>query len=228
MCQDFWTTGLLGAEVHKFFFQKNFFFKNMFFSSNAFSKKKSFLKKKVLFWLKMLISAKLFIWHLSRKIVGKESAGKGTAVEKVELWLAGKGSIERASLILKLFTNSSCRLRARLEILIKVTSKADRWKESGESFAKKLISYCIFFINKKCFPLPVHKLFFPNPNAWNLQLAVSNFAAHRHELLAWTHRHELLAWARIRARRLFFLIVFGLYLLFGRKIHIYNRKKVAA
>ena len=53
------------------------------------------------------------------------------------------------------------------------------WKK----FYKKLISFCIFFKNKKCFPLHVSKVFLRNPDECNLQPAVSNFAVHGHELL---------------------------------------------
>ena len=52
-----------------------------------------------------------------------------------------------------------------------------------KKFYKKLISYCIFLNNKKSFPLLTCKDFLPNPNASDLQPAVSNFAAHGHELL---------------------------------------------
>ena len=53
--------------------------------------------------------------------------------------------------IFKLYMNCFCQQRVSLEMLIKVTSKEDRWKENKKSFTKKLISYCIFFKNKKCF-----------------------------------------------------------------------------
>ena len=53
-----------------------------------------------------------------------------------------------------------------------------------KKFYKKLISYCNFFNNKNCFSLLTCKVFFlPNPDACDLQPAVSNFAAHGHELL---------------------------------------------
>ena len=60
----------------------------------------------------------------------------------------------------KLYKNSFCRQRTRFEVLMKVPSKADEGKESGKSFTKKLISYCIFFNNKKCFSLDVCIVFF--------------------------------------------------------------------
>ena len=50
-----------------------------------------------------------------------------------------------------------------------------------KNFYKHLISYCIFFDNKKCFPLLTFKVFLPNPDASDLQPAVSNFAAHGHD-----------------------------------------------
>ena len=40
-------------------------------------------------------------------------------------------------------TNSFCRQRVGLEVLIKVTSKADRWKESEKYF--KNIDFLLFF-----------------------------------------------------------------------------------
>ena len=36
----------------------------------------------------------------------------------------------------KLYKNFFCEQRAGLEVLIKLTSKADRWKQSGKSFTK--------------------------------------------------------------------------------------------
>ena len=51
----------------------------------------------------------------------------------------------------KLYMNSFIRQRTGLEVLIKVTSKADRWKESRKSCTKKLISYCMFFHLLKMF-----------------------------------------------------------------------------
>ena len=63
--------------------------------------------------------------------------------------MAEKGSMRERHLCatFKLRTNSFRQKRARLEVLIKVTSKADRWKESKKSFIKKTIFYCIFFFN---------------------------------------------------------------------------------
>ena len=52
-----------------------------------------------------------------------------------------------------------------------------------KKFYKKLISFCIFFGNKECFPLLTCKDFLPNPDACDLQPAISNFAAHGHKLL---------------------------------------------
>ena len=83
----------------------------------------------------MLITSKLFIWHWS----GIESAEKGATIKKAEQWLAGKGSMRECHLcaIFKLYTNSFCRQRAGLEVLIKVTSKADREKKSVKVLQKK-------------------------------------------------------------------------------------------
>ena len=51
----------------------------------------------------------------------------------------------------KLRMNSFCRQRAGLEVLIKVTSKLDRWKKMEKKFYKHLISCCIFFFIVKIF-----------------------------------------------------------------------------
>ena len=76
----------------------------------------------------MFISPKLFILHLSRRIARIESAGNEAAVEKSRAGIAGKGSMRECHLftIFKLYTNSFCRQRAGLKVLIKATSKADR------------------------------------------------------------------------------------------------------
>ena len=72
---------------------------------------------------------------------------------------------------------------AGLEVLIKVTSKTDRWKQSGKSFTKKLFLIAFFSITKNAFHYLLAKFFLPNPDASDLQPAVSIFAAHGHELL---------------------------------------------
>ena len=46
----------------------------------------------------------------------------------------------------KLRTNSFCCLREGLEVFIKVTSKADRWKESEKSFTKNWFLIVVFSI----------------------------------------------------------------------------------
>ena len=83
-----------------------------------------------------------------------------------------------------------------------------------------MINWCftLFINDKKCFPLQVCEVFLPNQVACNLQPAVSNFAVHRQELLV-VHRHEF------KLLKFFFLIAFGLYLTFQRKIYTYNMKK---
>ena len=53
-----------------------------------------------------------------------------------------------------------------------------------KKFYKKLISNCIFLIPKNVFHYLLAKFFLPNPNACNLQPAVSNFAAHGHDRVA--------------------------------------------
>ena len=74
--------------------------------------------------IKMLMFSKLFISCLSRRIVRIESAGKGLLRER------------HLCRTFKLNKNSFCQQRAGFEVLIKVTSKADRWKQSGKSFTK--------------------------------------------------------------------------------------------
>ena len=60
-----------------------------------------------------------------------------------------------------------------------------------KKFYKNLISYCIFFNNKKCFPLLTCKVFLPNPDACDLQPAVSYFAAHGlHLLVQYWHTQQ--------------------------------------
>ena len=76
-----------------------------------------------------------------------------------------------------------CQQRAGLEVLIKVTSKADRWKQSGKSFTKNWFLIAFFSITKKVFHLMFAKIFYLIPTQSDLQPAVSNFAAYGHELL---------------------------------------------
>ena len=58
--------------------------------------------------------------------------------------------------------------------------------------------------------------FLPNSDACILKLTVSNLVALWHELLVVAHGHKL-----EQLYKFFFLIVFGLYLAFGKKIHLY-------
>ena len=51
-------------------------------------------------------------------------------------WLKGLLRDRHLCTTFKLYMNSFCQQRAGLEVLIKVTSKADRWKQSGKSFTK--------------------------------------------------------------------------------------------
>ena len=129
----------------KFFSKMHISFKQKLFSKKKFFKQKSFTL------IKMLIFSKLFIWHLSRGIVKIESAGKVAAIGKKRSVIGWKRIDERASFVhcttFKLRTNSFCRHRVGLEVLIKVTSNADGWKESEKKFYQALISYCIFFNN---------------------------------------------------------------------------------
>ena len=97
----------------------------------------------------------------------------------------GKGLLSERHLCrtFKLNKNSFCQQKAGFEVLIKVTSKADRWKQSWKSFTKNWFLIAFFSITKNVFHYLLAKFFLPNPDACDLQSAVSNFAAHRHELL---------------------------------------------
>ena len=81
----------------------------------------------------MLIFSKLFIWHLSRGIVRTESAEKESTRKR------------HLRTTFKLRMKSFCRQRAGLEVLKKVTSKADRWKESESIFTK--IDFLLYFVS---------------------------------------------------------------------------------
>ena len=73
--------------------------------------------------------------------------------KKAEQWLAGKGSIKERHLctIFKLYTNFFRRQGAGLEVLIKVTLKANRWKKSGKSFTKNWFLIVLFLVIKNVF-----------------------------------------------------------------------------
>ena len=109
--------GLRGIRGEKKFFfkKKNFFREKVFFRSNN-----SFTQ------ITILISSKLFIWHLSRKIVGIENAGKEAAIEKSWTVIARKRINERASFVNnRLAVNEfSLSAEAGLEVLIKVTAES--------------------------------------------------------------------------------------------------------
>ena len=62
-----------------------------------FPTKKKFFKQKSFTFIQMLISLKLIIWYLSRKLVRIESVGKGAAIEKSWAVIGGKRINERAS-----------------------------------------------------------------------------------------------------------------------------------
>ena len=114
----------------------------------------------------MLIFLKLFISSLSRRIVRIDRAQeKEWLLEKAEQWLAGKGLLRERHLCatFKLYKNSFCQQRAGLEVLIKVTSKADRWKQSGKSFTKNWFLIAFFSIAKIVFHLMFAKIFYLIP-----------------------------------------------------------------
>ena len=159
----------------------------------------------------MFKSLKYFVWLLSRRIIRIESTGKGTAIESQAV-IGEKRSMRERHLctIFTLYTNSFCHQRAGIKVLTKVTSKADRWKESEKSFPKNW--FLIFFNNKKCFLLHVFEVFLPNLNVCNLQPAVSSFAAHGHKLLV-VHGHKL------EQQKLFFNCVWSLPYIWEKNIH---------
>ena len=64
-----------------------------------------------------------------------------------------------------------------------MTSKADRWKQRGKRFTKNWFLIAFFSITKNVFHYLLAKFFLRNPDACDLQPAVSNFAAHGQELL---------------------------------------------
>ena len=171
----------------RFSSQKFFFFlsNDSLLSNKNFFEKKTFSNKQVLLWLKC--------WYFPSfsSDVCQEKSSEYTAQErewleeKAEQWLAGKGLLRERHLctIFKLNKNSFCQQRAGLQVLIKVTSKADRWKQRGKSFTKTWFLIAIFSITKIVFHYLLAKFFLPNTDACDLQPAVSNFAAHGHELL---------------------------------------------
>ena len=83
--KNFFRKKFLVSNNSLFFLQKKvfliMFFKNMFLLTKSFFPKNVFQAKKFHF-NKMLISSKLFTWHLSRRIVRIEVAGKEAAIEK--------------------------------------------------------------------------------------------------------------------------------------------------
>ena len=134
----------------------------VFFQIKTFLKKKLFPTKSCTL-IKMLIFSKLFTWCLSRRIVRIESAGKGVAIrKKAEQWLAGKGLLRERHLCttFMLYKNSFSQQRTGLEVLIKVTSKADRWMQSGKSFTKNWFRIAVFSKTKSVFPLLTSRVFF--------------------------------------------------------------------
>ena len=131
---------------NKSFFFKNkkqffleFFFKNVFFFQiKRFSKKKKNKKKKRLkqnVYRDYIFEAfHLTLWRLSRRIVRIESAGKESMKER------------HLCITYKLRMNTFCRQWAGLEVLMKVTSKAYRWKENEKSFTQNSFLIAFFSI----------------------------------------------------------------------------------
>ena len=114
-----------------------------------------------------------------------KSAGKEVAIGKSRAVIGWKRIAERASFVyyLSAVQEFFCQQRAGLELLIKVTSEADRWKQNGKSFTKNWFLNAFFPITKNVFHYYLQSFFLPNPDACDLQPAVLNFAAYGHELL---------------------------------------------
>ena len=99
-----------------------------------------------------LISSKLFIKHLSRRIIIRERRKKSSYRKKPSSDWHEKDQWENVICVQSLSCTRIFFVSiAGLEVLIKVTSKANRWKESRKSFTKKLISNYIFSIIKNVF-----------------------------------------------------------------------------
>ena len=83
--------------------------------------------------------------------------------------------------VFKLYTNWFCWQRAGLQVLIKVTSKADRLEGERKKFYKN--RFLVAFLSIiKMFSTICCKVFLSIPDACNLQSAVSYFVAYSHEL----------------------------------------------
>ena len=72
-----------------------------FFQMKAFLKKNVFHSKKFYF-IEMLIFSKLFILHLSRRIIRRESAALGAAIGKSQAVIGWKTIDDRASFVYNL------------------------------------------------------------------------------------------------------------------------------
>ena len=184
----------------RIFFKKKFVSKAYFFDKTLFPKK-AFCKQKSFIMIKMLISSKLLLWHLCTRIVRIEIAGKGAAIEKkLKLWLEVIESMRARHLctILKLYTNSFCQQRVGLEILIKVTSKADRLEGERKKFYKNWFFTAFLSIIKNVF----HYMFAKFSNLIWMHAISSPWS----QILRCTGTSclcELPAWAQIRATKNF-------------------------
>ena len=107
----------------------------------------------------MLITSKLPIWHLSRKIVRIESTKKGAAIEKSRTVIGQKRIDERASFVYNLWAVHELLLST--EGGVRSFDKSDFIKQIDVRRAEKVLQK----IQKKCFPLHVREVFLPNSNA---------------------------------------------------------------
>ena len=121
----------------------------MFLSNKIFFQEKTFLKQKSFAAIKMLIFSKLFIWHLP---IGWDQRKRSSYTKKPSSNWLEKDWWERERHLcttFKLRMNSFCRQRAGLEVLIKVTSKSDRWKKMEKSFTKNWFHIVFFSLSWK-------------------------------------------------------------------------------
>ena len=134
-------------QITIFFFKKKFFFKfffqnHIFLSNKSYPKTTSFSNKKVLLWDVNIFEA-FNLTLAKRNHQNEEHLIRSGYREKPSS--AGKGSMRERHLCttFKLRTNSFCLQRAGLKVLIKVTSKADRWNASEKSLQK--IGFLLYF-----------------------------------------------------------------------------------
>ena len=95
----------------------------------------------------LITSSKLFIWHLSRRIVRIKIAGKGAVIEKTRAVIAGKRINERASFVLNFYAVHEFFLSAEgaVRSFDKSDFKSKKLEEERKKFYKKIIIFMYFF-----------------------------------------------------------------------------------